>query len=221
MPDARLTRVFILDDHPIVREGVAQLIERESDMTVCGQASDGQTALDEIASLAPDVAVIDLTLEGMNGLQVIKRVTQQHKNARVLVLSMHDEQVYAARALRAGAMGYVMKQEATKRVVSAIREIMDGHVSLSEAAVERLRNSPSGHPHLTPVTPIDTLSNRELEVFQLIGQGFKTGQIGEQLHVSGKTIETHREHIKEKLNLADGTELVQHAIEWVHGERVE
>ncbi len=215
------TRVFVVDDHPIVREGIAQLVGRETDLEVCGEAGDAATALRAIAELKPDVAIVDLSMEGISGLQLVKEITAKHKKVAVLVLSMHDERVYAARALRAGARGYVMKHQATKRVVGAIRQVASGELAVSEEIALRLESAGGCPSSNGPPSVVETLTDRELEVFQFIGQGLKTHEIGERLHLSVKTIETHREHIKEKLGIANASELAQQAIAWVHGERTQ
>jgi len=220
MTESKTIRVFIVDDHPIVREGLIQLVEREKDLTVCGEAADAPSALEALARLKPDVAVVDISLQGMSGLQLVKQIAAEHKKIAPLVLSMHDERVYAERALRAGAKGYIMKQQATRNVVSAIRQVAQGQVYLSEDLAARMMHSFVGRGAMPGTSPVETLTDRELEVFRLIGQGFKTHQISEKLFLSVKTVETYRENIKSKLNLANATELRQHAIEWVHGEGV-
>jgi DNA-binding NarL/FixJ family response regulator len=217
MKDIR-KKVFIVDDHPIVREGLAQLINRESDLYVCGEAEDVMTALSLIDSLKPDIAVIDISLGGVSGLQLVKDLAARQKHVLSLVLSMCDERLYAERALRAGAKGYVMKQEATKSVVTAIRRVLDGKVYLSDEIASQLMHLFVGKGADAAESPLSTLTDRELEVFELIGQGFKTREIGDKLHLSTKTIETYREHLKNKLNLSNATELVRLAIESVHGE---
>jgi len=221
MTDGSTVRIFIVDDHPIVREGLTQLINREPDLEVCGEASDAATALRAIGKLKPDVAVVDISLGGMSGLQLVKQITAPPNKVAALVLSMHDERVYAERALHAGAQGYIMKQQATKKMVAAIRRVVAGDVYLSEQLTARMMHKLVRGKSAAPASPVEALTDRELEVFELVGKGYKAGQIGEQLHLSVKTVETYREHIKNKLDLADATELTRHAIEWVHGERGE
>lgn len=210
--------VLIIDDHPIVREGLAELINREPDLRVCGQAASGGEALELTEKLQPDLALVDISLDDMNGLQLIKNLKARRRQLRVLVLSMHDESLYAERALRAGAHGYVMKREAPTHVIAAIQKVLAGDVFLSEALSARFMRKLATGADFTDESPVSRLSDRELEVYSHIGQGLKTRQIAAKLNLSVKTIETYREHIKEKLGLGDATELVQSAIKWVHGE---
>ena len=213
------TRVLIVDDHPLLRKGVSQLIDQEMDLIVVGEAEDANKAMTAIENTKPDVALIDITLIGMSGIELLKNVRARFPKLKMLVLSMHDESVYAHRALRAGASGYVMKQEGTDRVLTALRKVLKGEVYLSERLGNRmLRTLVNGRASLTN-SPVEVLSDRELEVFSLIGQGHGTRPIAEKLHLSIKTIESHRAHIKEKLNLQSATELVHHAIQWVQSER--
>lgn len=212
------TRVLIVDDHPLLRRGVGQLINNEKDMTVCGEAEDAHKALTAIQDYKPDIAVIDVSLGGTSGIELLKNIKVRWPKLLVLVLSMHDEAVYAQRALRAGAAGYIMKQEATERVLVAIRKILNGEVYLSERLGNRMLNTLVGGRASLSGSPIEELSDRELEVFGLIGQGHGTRPIAEKLHLSVKTIESHRAHIKEKLGLKNATELVHHAIQWVQSE---
>jgi DNA-binding NarL/FixJ family response regulator len=208
------SRVFIVDDHPIVRQGLALMINREQDLVVCGEAEEAQSALVAIEELRPDVLVVDISLNGPDGIDLVKAIRTRHATMPVLVLSMHDESIYAARALRGGANGYIMKQEATELVLIAIRRILKGDVYLSDRAASRVvdqcvRGSAAANP-----SPVFALSDRELEVFRLIGQGQATREIADTLHLSVKTVETYQTHIKEKLSLRNARELVQHAIEW-------
>ena len=213
------TRVLIVDDHPLLRQGIAQLINHEKDMVVCGEAESAQKALDAMATTKFDVAIIDISLGASNGIELLKNIKIQHPKLLVLILSMHDESVYAQRALRAGAAGYIMKQEATERVLLAIRKVLSGEVYLSEKLGVRMLNQLVGGRSTALVgSPIEELSDRELEVFGLIGQGMGTRPIAEKLHLSVKTIESHRAHIKEKLRLKNATELVHHAIQWAQSE---
>ena len=211
-------KVLIVDDHPIVREGLAELIGREQDLIVCGQAESGRSALEIIEEVGPDVAVVDLSLEDVNGLTLIKNVRSRRPALPILVLSMHEESLYAERALRAGAQGYIMKREAPRQVILAIRRVLGGEVYLSEALASRLMQTLVGRRGPAEVSPVARLSDRELEVYTLIGQGLKTREIATKLDLSVKTIETYREHLKEKLGLKNATELVQSAIQWVHTE---
>jgi DNA-binding NarL/FixJ family response regulator len=207
-------RVLLVDDHPLVRRGLAELIREEADMDVVGEAEDADGAMRLLESTHPDVVVLDVSLRNSNGIELIERIKGRDESVRMLVSSMHDEMLFAERALRAGAMGYINKQEPLERVLDAIRQILDGDVYLSARMANRLLQAAVGGEPMDQ-DPIQTLSNRELEVFQLIGQGFTTRQIAEKLHLSPKTIETHREKIKAKLNLANSVELARHAVQWV------
>lgn len=211
-------RVLIVDDHPLMRQGVGQLINQEKDMLVCGEAEDANKALAAIAATKCDIAVIDISLKGSSGIELLKNIKVRYPKLPVLILSMHDESVYAQRALRAGAAGYIMKQEATEKVLVAIRKVLNGEVYVSERLGSKMLNQLVGGKSTMTGSPIDELSDRELEVFGLIGQGHGTRPIAEKLHLSVKTIESHRAHIKEKLNLKNATELVHHAIQWVQSE---
>ncbi len=200
-------RVYLIDDHPILREGFAQLLSRQPDLEPCGQAEDAAGALDQIAALQPDLVLLDIELKTSSGVDLIRRLLTLCPKVRILALSMHDEALFAERSLRAGAHGYVMKQAPVQEVLSAMRRVLRGERYLSPKMHERLlklfSNSSSG---------LDRLSNRELQVFQLIGNGCRTREIAEKLGLSVKTIETYRAHLIEKLNLADGAELVHYAI---------
>lgn len=210
------TRILIVDDHPIVRQGLAELVNHEDDLEVCGQAEDSYEALRAIRELNPNLVVVDISLKETSGLELIKDIHSQQPDLLVLALSMHDETLYAERALRAGAMGYIMKQEATENVIAAIRKILGGEIYVSDRMASRMvRKLVAGQSEPT-ASPVDCLSDRELEVFHLIGKGHGTRQISERLHLSVKTIETYRAHIKDKLNLADAAELLQYAIRWLN-----
>jgi len=209
---------MLVDDHPIVRQGLAELINRESDMTVCGQAESGAAAIVLTDTAQPDLALVDISLDDMNGLVLIKSLKARQRNLRVLVLSMHEESLYAERALRAGAHGYIMKREAPTKVIAGIRRVLAGDVYLSDELSARIMRKFANGPDAAGESSVSRLSDRELEVYSHIGQGLKTGQIAAKLSLSVKTIETYREHIKEKMGLNDATELVQSAIKWVHGE---
>ena len=212
-PSVPKCKVFLVDDHPIVRQGLALLIDREPDLMVCGEADGATSALQAIREAAPDFVVLDISLDGPDGLELLKTLRVRYPNLPVLVLSMHDEAVYAERALRAGANGYIMKQEATDRVLTAIRHILGGDVYLSDRLTKRmLQQFVNGS--VSPRDPLAKLSDRELEVYRLIGAGHSTRQIADELHVSTKTIESYQAHIKEKLALRNARELVQHAVEW-------
>jgi DNA-binding NarL/FixJ family response regulator len=211
-------RVIVVDDHPIVRQGLAQMIDREPDLTVCGEAEESRAALQAIATLKPDIVVIDISLNGPSGLEVLKAIRQSDPKLKVLILSMHDELVYAERALRAGANGYIMKQEATEMVLVAMRRILGGEVYVSTRVATRMLKQLVGGGATSRKSPIDDLTDRELEVFRLIGEGLGTRQISDQLHLSVKTVETYQSHIKEKMGLRNARELVQFAIQWVISE---
>jgi DNA-binding NarL/FixJ family response regulator len=217
-PSAPKCKVFLIDDHPILRQGLALFIDREPDLKVCGEADDATSALQAIQDSTPDFVVLDISLEGPDGLELLKILRARYPKLPVLILSMHDESLYAERALRAGANGYIMKQEATDKVLTAIRHILGGDIYLSERLTKRmLQQFVSGS--VSPRDPIAKLSDRELEVYRLIGAGHGTRQIADQLHVSTKTIESYQAHIKEKLALRNARELVQHAIEWSVGAK--
>ena len=208
------SRVLLVDDHPIVRQGLALLIDREADLSVCGEADNSHSAFHAITTLRPDIVVLDISLSGPDGLDILKEVRTKTANLPVLILSMHDESIYAERAMRAGANGYIMKQEATEKVLVAIRRILQGEVYLSDRLTNSmLRQYVLGGPPAKS-SPLVNLSDRELEVFRLIGEGHGTRQIADELHVSVKTIESYQAHIKEKLSLKNSRELVQHAFEW-------
>jgi DNA-binding NarL/FixJ family response regulator len=210
----RKSKIFVVDDHPIVRQGLGLLINREADMIVCGAAEEAQSALRAIPTLQPDVMVVDISLTGPDGLELVKTIRTRDANLPILVLSMHDESIYAERALRAGANGYIMKQEATEKVLVAIRRILRGDVYLSDRVSSKMLQQYVRGSTTARESPVADLSDRELEVFRLVGEGHGTRQIAEELHLSVKTVETYQAHIKEKLSLRNARELVQHAIEW-------
>lgn len=208
--------VLIVDDHPIVRKGLAQLISHEPDMNVCGDAEDVEQALAQVARLHPDIVIVDLTLKKLSGLDLIRQLQNLQPDLATLVLSMHDESLYAERALRAGARGYIMKQEGTDKLVTAIRTVLAGDIYVSERMAARMLGKlVGGRSSEAPGSVMDRLSDRELEVFELLGRGLSTRQVAERLNVSVKTIESHREHIKQKLQLRNANELIQHATQWV------
>jgi DNA-binding NarL/FixJ family response regulator len=206
--------VLLVDDHPVVRQGLALLIEREPDLCVCGEADGAHSAYHAITTLRPDLVVLDISLSGPDGLDVLKEIRTKTTNLPVLILSMHDESIYAERAMRAGANGYIMKQEATEKVLVAIRRILQGEVYLSDRLTSTLLQQYVRGTSPAKSSPLLNLTDRELEVFRLIGEGHGTRQIAEELHLSVKTIESYQAHIKEKLALRNARELVQHAIEW-------
>jgi DNA-binding NarL/FixJ family response regulator len=215
---ARVRRktVFVVDDHPLLRQGLALLINQEQDLMVCGEAEEAQAALKAIAANQPDILIADISLKGPDGLDLLKTIRTLYLDLPVLILSMHDESIYAERALRARANGYIMKQEATEKVLVALRRILAGDIYLSEKMANKLLHqyiSGSSGSSADMNSRLSNLSDRELEVFRLIGEGRSTRQIAESLHLSIKTVETYQAHIKEKLSLRSGRELVQHAIQ--------
>ncbi len=213
------SRVLLVDDHPIVRKGLGQLINQEPGLEVCGESEDANQALKAISTLKPNVVVLDLSLKGTNGLELLKVLKTRHPKVPVLVLSMYDESLYAERALRAGAKGYLMKQEGTEKVIGAIRKILSGEVCVSESLASQMLSRIAEGKEEGDRSPIERLSDRELEVFQSIGNGLTTRQIAEKLCISIKTVESYREHLKEKLKLKNGTELVRHAVQFFHTEK--
>jgi DNA-binding NarL/FixJ family response regulator len=208
------TNILIVDDHPIVRAGLTELINQEKDLIVCGQAEDAQEAMKAIRKFRPEMAIIDISLKDTSGLELVKDIKIHYPDVLVLILSMHDESLYAERALRAGAKGYIMKHQATEKVITAIHHILNGDLYISDEMSAKMVSKLIGGKSKEGISPIDRLSDRELEVFLLIGQGFGTRHISKRLHLSIKTIETYRTHIKEKLNLSNAAELRQYAIQW-------
>ena len=210
------TKVFLVDDHPLVREWLTQLIQRESDLEVCGEAEDTHEALAKIAETKPDIVIADISLKTTHGLELVKDLQVRFPSLPVLILSMHDESLYAERVLRAGAKGYITKQEATKKILPAIRQVLSGQIYISEKMASRMVHKMVLGRAQEQKSPIERLTDRELEVFQLIGSGQGTRRIAAELHLGIKTVESYRARIKEKLKLEDGTQLLQQAIQWVH-----
>ena len=208
-------KIFVVDDHPIMRRGYASLINREPDLAVCGEAGNAADALTMIPAATPDLVIADLSMPGMSGLELIKQLQARQPALPVLVVSMHDESLYAERALRAGARGYIMKSEADTLVVSAIRAILEGGFYLSSRMSTKILLQYTGRSPGDARSPFDRLSDRELEVLELIGQGYSTRRIAETLHISGKTVESHRGRIKTKLALDSSEELLQCAMQWM------
>lgn len=209
-------RVMLVDDHPIVRHGMAVLIDEEQDLTVCGECSSAAETLLQIDRCKPEVAVVDVSLQGASGIDLTKSIKEQYPDLPVLILSMHEETLYAERALRAGARGFVMKQEAAETVLQAIRTVLKGDIYLSESLSSKVLRALVDGPGTEPDRfGVDRLSDRELEVFELIGRGYSTRRIADALHLNVKTIETHRAHIKQKLKLSNATELVHRAFHWI------
>lgn len=211
-------QVFLVDDHPIVRQGLIKLIEQEDGLEVCGEAGSVTEALEALKNLGPDVILVDISLEDSNGLELIKMVDDLGLQIPMLVLSMHDEALYAEHALRSGASGYVMKQAASNTLIQAIEKVLDGEIYVSKTMSSQMLKMAFRSSGEDTRTGTETLSLRELEVFELIGRGNSTREIAEQLNLSVKTIETYRAHIKDKLQLRSGTELMQRAIHWVETE---
>lgn len=200
----------------MMREGLSQLIQAEPDLEVCGEAGDGYAALDLAAAQKPDLVLADLSMPGKSGLELIKDLRALVPEAAVLVLSMHDETLYAERALRAGARGYIMKQEGGQRLMHAIRRVLGGKVYVSEAVSAKILDLFSGN--VSKLSPVEQLTDRELEIFEHVGRGETTAQIAQDLHLSPKTVEVHRAHIKEKLQLSTGAELISFAARWLEME---
>jgi DNA-binding NarL/FixJ family response regulator len=215
-PEPARHTVFLVDDHPLVREWLTQLIQRENDLTVCGEAEDTHEALAKIEASNPDIVIADISLKSTHGLELVKDLQARRPALPVLVLSMHDESLYAERVLRAGARGYITKQEATKKILLAIRQVMAGQIYISEKMAARMVHKMVVGRAQDQKSPIERLTDRELEVFQLIGRGQGTRRIAAELHLGIKTVESYRARIKEKLKLEDGTQLLQQAIQWVH-----
>ena len=211
--------VFVVDDHPLLRQGLALTINREADLTVCGEAEEAQTAMRAIAAKKPDILIADISLNGPDGLDLLKSVRALYPDLPVLILSMHDESIYAERALRARANGYIMKQEATEKVLVAVRRILSGDIYLSDRMANKLLHQYISGTAVDMRSRLSSLSDRELEVFRLIGEARSTRQIAEKLHLSIKTVETYQAHIKDKLSLRSGRELVQHAIQSTISEK--
>ena len=212
---AATKRLLIVDDHPVFRHGIAQLIGKLPEITICGEAENAQAALQALRTLHPNVALIDVCMPGTNGIELIKLMLAEQPRLIILVLSMHDESLYALRALRAGAKGYVMKQQAMENVFDALRKVIGGGIYVSPEFSERLVFKAIQGSDTDLGSPVDTLSDRELEVLQHFGRNKTTREIAEALHLSGKTIETHRAHIKEKLGFKSADEMVKFAVEWM------
>ncbi|MGV3532304.1 MAG: response regulator transcription factor [Chthoniobacteraceae bacterium] len=206
-------RVLIVDDHAMMRDGLARLIAAEPNLEVCGEAGDGFQALDLAAATKPDLVLADITMPGKSGVEFIKDLRAAVPGTTVLVVSMHDETLYAERALRAGARGYIMKQEGGQRLIHAIRQVLSGKAYVSEKISAKILDLFSGNH--TGVSPVERLTDRELEIFQLVGQGKTTAQIAAELHLSPKTVEVHRAHIKEKLQLETSAEMIAFAARWL------
>src|SRR5947209_790143 len=212
-PEAK--RIVIVDDHPLFRKGLEQLIHSDSAFAVCGEANNASEAMDVIRKLNPDLAIVDLSLPGANGIELIKNIRAEFPKLPILVLSMHDESLYALRALRAGAEGYVMKHEAMANVIQAIHEVFNGRPYLSPAMAAQVITKFAHRGSQSEADAVERLSDRELEILELIGKGNEVRQIAKLLHLSPKTVETHRAHIKEKLNLQNARQVTRFAVQWV------
>ena len=206
-------KILLVDDHPLVREGLANLIHQQPDLEVCGEAASEPQALQLIGSLQPDIAVVDISLENGSGLELMKSIKAMHPTVAMLALSMHDESLYAERALRAGARGYLMKREAAKKVIQGIRAVLAGQVFVSEK-ISALMAERFVEGRSAGTSPVEQLSDRELEVFQLLGRGQSTRQIADHLHVGFKTVQAYCARIKDKLQLPNATELLRAAMQW-------
>jgi len=210
-----IVKILIVDDHPIVREGLAARISRQPDLKVCGEAEDVLGALELVKTAHPDLVIVDLSLKTGQGLDLIKKIKARHPDTKMLVSSMYDETLYAERSLRAGALGYINKQEVSEKIIDAIRQVLGGKIYLSPPMTERLLQRAVGSPEELPRSAVETLTDRELEVFKMIGKGMTTRHIANDLHLSVKTVETHRENIKSKLSLPNSAELSREAVQWV------
>ncbi|HKJ44713.1 MAG TPA: response regulator transcription factor [Balneolales bacterium] len=211
-------KIIIVDDHPLMRKGLSLILESEPDLEICGQAAKAEEALHLLDELNPDMAIVDVSLPGMSGLELTKHMLALKPEMIVLIISRHDEVLYAERAIRAGARGYVMKRVASDVILKAVRRVLNGGIYVSDEINERLLlGMASGHKRLTQ-SPLEILSDRELEVFELTGRGLGTREIAEKLYLSVKTVESYRARIKTKLNLSNANELVLHAVQWVEGE---
>ena len=207
-------RILVVDDHPMMRQGLAQLVGAESDMTICGEAENAESALDCLKTLKPDLVLADISLPGKNGLELIKDFQALQPGLPVLVISMHDESLYAERVLRAGGRGYIMKQEGGKKLMHAIRQVLGGQIYVSEKMSALILEIFSGRRGSAEGSPVETLTDREFEVFQLISEGKGTRDIAEKLHLSVKTVDVHRTNIKKKLKLSSASELIRFAVRW-------
>lgn len=212
-------RIIVVEDHPIMREGLARVIDQAGDLTVCAQAESIHRALELIEKTHPDLAIVDITLGGQNGIELIKDLKVRYPKLPVLVHSLHDEQIYAQRSLRAGARGYLMKHEPAPKLLQAIRQVLAGEVYVSERMNRQMLHRMADSPSTQSASPVERLSDRELQVFELLGQGHKTKEVAQALHLSIKTVQTYCEHLKEKLLLKDRASLVRFAVQWVEAQK--
>ncbi len=213
-------RIVVIDDHPILRQGLVQLINEQPDFEVVGETDETKKAISIVQQAKPDAVVLDVSLKGSSGIEAAKDIKTVFPHVKILMLSMHDENIYASRALKAGASGYIMKQEPPEKVLTALRKVLNGEVSVSERYGAKLLSNFAHGRGDAATSPVDLLSDRELEVFSLIGNGHGTREIAQRLSLSVKTIESHRAHIKEKMNLESATELVHYAIQWEQGAKL-
>jgi len=211
-------KVFIVDDHPVVRDGLITLIEHEQDLKVCGDADDAAEALKSISSLKPDVAIVDIGLKSSDGIELTKSIKTQHPRLPVVVFSIHDESIYAERALRAGASGYIMKEVVSDNIITALRTVLRGEIYVSDQIAKKFLGNAFQRKSDAGADPVAKLSDREFEIFRLIGGGYRASQIADRMHLSVKTIETYRARMKEKLNITDASKLLQYAIKWVSSD---
>jgi DNA-binding NarL/FixJ family response regulator len=211
-------QVFIVDDHPVVRDGLITLLEHERDLKVCGNADDAAEALKSISTLKPDVVIVDIGLKSSDGIELTKSIKTQHPRLPVVVFSIHDESVYAERALRAGASGYLMKEVVSENIITAVRTVLRGEIYVSDQMAKKFLDKAFSRKSDIGADPVAKLSDREFEIFRLIGGGYKVSQIADRMHLSVKTIETYRARIKEKLNLTDASKLLRYAIKWVSSD---
>lgn len=208
------TRVLIVDDHPVFRAGLAGLLNLEKSLTVCGEVADAPSCISQVEALKPDLLLLDMSLPGKSGLELIKDLRGIHPNLRILVISMHDETLYAERVIRAGARGYIMKQEGPDKVIEAIRKVLQGGIAVSERGAGLILGALSGGENRER-GGLTQLTDREFEIFRLIGSGSEPHEIARTLHLSIKTVDTHRAHIRQKLGLKNATELIHHATRWM------
>jgi DNA-binding NarL/FixJ family response regulator len=211
-------RVFLVDDHAIVRDGLAQLIQREADLEVCGEAASAEEAVEALSKCRADIAIVDISLGGANGIELIKNLKALDHDLRVLVLSMHDETHYAERALRAGATGYVMKRAGREQILQAVRKVLSDEIFVSEDINKSMLHQYLHGSGGAEASPISNLSDRELEILTLLGRGLGSKEIADRLHLSQKTVDSHRTHMKEKLSLKGAPELIRFAFEWVNSQ---
>lgn len=208
-------QIYLIDDHPLMRKGLAMTLENEVGFEVCGQAESAEEGMNQILKLKPDAAVVDISLPGMNGIELVKNLLHQMPELKILIVSRHDEELYAERAIRAGAKGYLMKLEAVDVLVNALRQILNGGIYLSDKIGNKLLMKMATGNSSKSDNPLDLLSDRELEVFELTGKGMSTKEIGKKLHISVKTVESHRANIKDKLHINTANELMRHAVRFV------